>query len=242
MKYALIGGLAAVCLPFVNANAVELSEDFSLIGNVGLFSEYNSRGLSQTQHDPSLQLYAMLLHSSGFYVASWSSNVDFGRGSKARYETDYIGGYLWQPAEKVIVDVGYLKYTYPKQSNLNVSEKYLTLDAYGFLFGAYYSDDNYGDQTALYSYVGYKTMLPFDVGAQLKYGRSDFKDPTFFNSRGQSKESYRSWEFQLSKSYLDLNWTATLVGTDLSKSECSSYLGYEDVCSNQVVFGVSKDF
>ncbi|OPG72066.1 hypothetical protein B1219_18030 [Pseudomonas ogarae] len=242
MKYALLGGLAAACFPFISVSAVELSQDFSLLGNVGLFSEYNSRGLSQTQRDPSLQLSLMLLHSSGFYVASWSSNVDFGHGSKASYETDYIGGYLWQPSEKVTVDVGYLKYTYPKQSNLNVSEKYLTLDAYGFLFGAYYSDDNYGSQASLYSYVGYKTTLPYDVGVQVKYGRSDFKDPVFFNSDGGSRESYRSWELQLSKAYVGLNWSASFVGTDLSKTECSSYMGYEDVCSNRMVFGVSKDF
>lgn len=242
MKFPVVGALVAACLPVINANAVGLSDNFNLIGNVGLFSEYNSRGLSQTQRDPSLQVYAMLLHSSGFYIASWSSNVDFGGGSKARYETDYIGGYLWQPAERVTVDMGYLKYTYPKQSNLNVSEKYVTVDAYGFLLGAYYSDDNFGDQTALYSYLGYKTTLPYDVGLQVKYGRSDFKDPMFFDKSGGSRESYRSWEVQVSKPYLGLNWSASLVGSDLSKSECASYLTYDDVCSNRMVFGVSKDF
>lgn len=242
MKYAMLGGLVAACFPFVSASAVELSKDFTLLGNVGLFSEYNSRGLSITQRDPALQLSLTLLHSSGFYISSWSSNVDYGHGSKARYETDYIAGYLWQPHEKVTVDVGYLKYTYPKQGNLNVSEKYVTLDAYGFLFGAFYSDDNYGDQAAIYNYVGYKTVLPYDVGIKLKYGRSDLKDPSFFSSNGASRESYRSWEVELSKVYVGLNWSTSFVGTDLSKAECASYLGFEDVCANRMVFGVSKDF
>lgn len=242
MKFPMIGAFVAACLPVVNANAVQLSEDFSLIGDVGLFSEYNSRGLSLTQRDPSLQLYGMLLHSSGFYIASWSSNYDTGGRSKARYETDYIGGYLWQPAEKVTVDIGYIKYTYPKEGWLNASEKYVTIDAHGFLFGAYYSDDNLGKQAALYTYLGYKTTLPFDVGLKVKYGNSDFKDPTFFDKSGSSRESYRSWQVEVSKPYLGLDWSASFVGTDLSKSECASYLNYEDVCSNRMVFGVSKSF
>lgn len=242
MRYLVLGGFVAACFPFVSASAVEISEDITLLGNIGLFSEYNSRGLSQSQRDPALQLSLTLLHKSGFYVSSWSSNVDFGHDSKARYETDYIAGYLWQPGESIEVDVGYMKYTYPKLGSFNVSEKYLRLNAYGFLFGAYYSEDNGGDQVALYNYIGYKKVLPYDILAKVKYGRSDFKDPVFFSSDGSSRSSYRSWEVQLSKMYFDLNWSASFVGSDLSKAECSSYLGYDDVCSNRMVFGVSKDF
>lgn len=242
MKYAVVLSVAGLMAPILSASAVELSPDFNLLMTVGAYSEYNSRGLSQTQRDPALQAYATLLHSSGLYVGAWTSNVDFGGGLDVSQEIDYYGGYLWQPTEKISLDVGYIKYTYPKTSALNVSEKYAVLNAYGFLLGAYYSDDNVGDQTALYTYAGYKTILPLDTGFEVRYGKADLKDPMFFSNNGSSRDSYHEWEVKLSHAFVGLDWSVSYVDTDLSGSECASYLFYKDVCSARLVAGVSKSF
>jgi uncharacterized protein (TIGR02001 family) len=46
-------------------------------GNVGLFSQYIFRGLTQTNGEPALQGGADYSHSSGFYLGGWGSNVSW---------------------------------------------------------------------------------------------------------------------------------------------------------------------
>lgn len=175
MRFARLVLVVGVTVPVVSAHAVELNENWSLLLNVGAFSEYSSRGISQTQRNPAIQASATIAHSSGLYAGLWTSNVDFGGGLDARQEVDYIAGYLWQPSDKVGLDLGYIKYTYDKSSLLNLSETYAVLTAYDFVLGASYSTDNFGDQSALYEFVGYKVALPYDTALDVRYGRADFK-------------------------------------------------------------------
>lgn len=242
MKYALFASAVTVLAPALSAHALELSPDFSLIGSVGLFSEYSSRGLSQTQRDPALQAFATVSHSSGFYLGAWTSNVDFGGDAKVRQEYDYYGGYIWQITDAISLDLGYLKYTYPRTSSLNVSEKYAVLSGYGFVFGTYYSDDAYGGQTSVYTYGGYKFALPYESSLEVRYGKADFKDPSFFDKNGSARSSYHEWEAKLTKPLFGLDWSLSYIDTDLSRTECGSYMSNDDVCSARVLAGVTKSF
>ena len=52
----------------------------TLTANVGLFSDYRFRGISQTATRPALQGGFDYAHSSGFYVGNWNSNVDASAG------------------------------------------------------------------------------------------------------------------------------------------------------------------
>lgn len=228
--------------PWGVSQAIELNKDFSLALNAALYSQYWSRGISQTQGDPAIQGSATLLRSSGLYAGVWSSNVDFGHGSTTRQEIDYYVGYFWQATDDVSLDVTYYEYEYPNQSSFNYSETYARLTAYGAYLGGYYSDDLYSDQSSLYSFVGYETKLPADIGLNLRYGWVDYKDPLFIDSSGQGRDSYNEWQVTLSKEYLSLNWSVSYVDSDLSESECLSYSGFDDVCSSSLVFGVSKSF
>lgn len=79
-----LGVVSIVLAPWTVTQAITLNDDFSLALEAGLFSDYRSRGISQTQGDPAVQGSATLTHSSGLYVGAWSSNVDFGNGSKTR--------------------------------------------------------------------------------------------------------------------------------------------------------------
>lgn len=240
MTFALAGSLLA---PWTLAQAIDLNEEFSLALEAGLFSDYRSRGISKTQNDPALQGSATLMHTSGLYAGVWSSNVDFGYGSHTRQELDYYAGYYWQVSDDVALNVSYIDYTYPRQSDLNYSEYFAELNAYGVRLGAYYSDDEYGgDQSMLYSYVGYGTVLPYDIGLDLRYGVADYEDPVWISADGGSRDSYHEWEVKLSRSLLELDWSLSYIDTDLSQAECTNYKGFDDVCSATLVAAVSKSF
>lgn len=237
LTFALVTGLLA---PTVQA--IELNQDFSLELNAGIYSDYRTRGISQTQNDPALQGSATLLHSSGLYAGVWSSNVDFGYGIRTRQEQDYYVGYYWQANDDIALDLTYIEYVYPKQSEFNFGEYHAELSAYGAFLGGNYSNDLAGDQSYLYSYLGYRAELPLELGLELRYGQVDYKDPLLFSANGDNRDSYHEWEAKLSRSLFELDWSLSYVDTDLSQAECASYNGFDDVCSTTVVVGVSKTF
>lgn len=225
-----------------SVTAIELNDDFQLVIDVGAFSEYSSRGLSLTQRKPAAQGSVVIAHSSGLYAGVWASNVDTELGD-THYETDYYVGYVWQPTDDLSFDVGYLKYTYPGLSSLNLTETYGVVSYRGFKVGSYYSSDVNGDQSAIYNYVGYElAALPYDLALDVRYGVNDLKDPTFFSDGGSSKSSYREWEVKLMKEIAGITFSASYIGTNLSESECYSYLLDEESCGPRMLIGVSKTF
>lgn len=245
MKASTLFALGSLSLLPLSSQAVPLNDDFALLLDVTLASDYRTRGISQTRNDPAIQAGATLAHSSGLYLGAWSSNVDFGGGLKTRQEIDYYGGWLWQATEEVSLDVGYLKYAYPKESQFNQSEVYGIFSAYGVKLAAYYSDDAPGidsQQNSLYSYIGYETQLPHDVGLRLRYGLMDFKDPHLYSASGAAEDSYHEWEVKLTHELAGVMLGLSYIDTDLSKSQCASNWGFEDVCSATVVASVSKSF
>jgi len=238
--------LLALTLAPLTSQAIPLGDDFALEIETALVSDYRTRGISQTQNDPAAQLGITLQHASGLYLGAWTSNVDFGFDSKTRQEVDYYAGWYWQATDDISLDVGYLKYVYPKSSLYNLSEYYAALTAYGFTVGANYSNDSGSvigdDQDTLYSYVGYETALPLEVGLQLRYGRMDFKDPVYMAADGKESADYHEWEVKLTRDLIGLTWGLSYIDTDLSKTECASSYGFDDVCSSTWVASVSKKF
>jgi len=245
MKAFTLFALGSLSLLPLSSQAVPLNDDFSLLMDVTLASDYRTRGISQTQNDPALQGSVTLAHSSGLYLGAWSSNVDFGGGLKTRQEVDYYAGWFWEATDAINLDLGYLKYSYPKESQFNQSEVYGILSVYGVKFGAYYSDDAPGidsEQNSLYSYVGYETELPYDTGLKLRYGLMDFKDPYLYSSSGEAEDSYHEWEVKLTHELAGVMLGLSYIDTDLSKSQCTSNWGFDDVCSATVVASISKSF
>lgn len=239
LKLVAAGALLA---PWTLTQAIPLNDDFSVALEAGVLSDYRSRGISQTQGDPALQGSATLMHASGLYAGVWSSNVDFGYGSQTRQELDYYAGYYWQASDAVSLDAGWFKYTYPREGGLNYSEYYAKLSVHGAFVGGYYSPDLSGEQSMLYSYLGYATTLPLEVGLELRYGVADYKDPVWISAGGASRDSYDEWEVKLSRTLFGLDWSLSYVDTDLSAAECANYMGFDDVCSATVVAGVGKSF
>jgi uncharacterized protein (TIGR02001 family) len=108
---ALAGLLAASALPAL-AQSSAPEPDFSVTGNVGVFSDYRFRGISQTNKKPAIQGGIDFAHKSGFYLGNWNSNVDSAGYSGANIEMDFYGG--WKTTwEGFGFDVGALYYYYP---------------------------------------------------------------------------------------------------------------------------------
>src|SRR3546814_15322462 len=88
-KITLAAALATSALVSAPAFAQDAPEEFTITGTVGGVSDYRFRGISQTNEDFAVQGSINLNHSSGFYVGTWASNVDFANSS----EVDVYGGY-----------------------------------------------------------------------------------------------------------------------------------------------------
>src|SRR6478735_10311607 len=104
-KKTAIAGLVAAALGSGLAQAqapAAPASPHTLTGNMGFFSQYIFRGLTQTNRDPALQGGFDYAHKSGFYAGTWASNISWLKdGQPPAYrsggslEWDFYGG--WKP-------------------------------------------------------------------------------------------------------------------------------------------------
>ncbi|CAN1504948.1 Conserved hypothetical protein CHP02001 [Methylophilaceae bacterium] len=105
---------------------------YTISYNVGLYSQYVFRGLTQTSEKPSLQGGVDFTHASGFYLGTWASNISWledaatasAGGNTSGYrnsslELDVYGGYRNTiGATGLGYDFSVLQYIYPGSNNL----------------------------------------------------------------------------------------------------------------------------
>ena len=258
MKSLTFAVLTALALAPLSSHAIELNEQFSLLVTPTLISDYRASGISQTLGDPAAQLNVMLSHASGLYAGVWTSNVDFGPEDDARQELEYFAGYYWQISDAISLDAWYTQYDFSGASQYNQSDVQATLDAYGMLLGAKYSsnmkgpdfedeDGNWQDgeqnEDLSSAFIGYHTLLPAEIGFAARYEYVDYKDEVFWNSDfSRSRSDYRNWEVKLTRDLVGVTWGLSYIDTDLSKAECTSFMGFDDVCSATLVASASKTF
>jgi uncharacterized protein (TIGR02001 family) len=111
LAFTVLAGTAAAQTP---APAPE----HTVTANVGLFSEYIFRGISQTGGKPAVQGGFDYAHASGFYAGTWASNIswleDFGAYSRSSLEWDFYAGFKAPiGGSDFFYDVGGLYYYYP---------------------------------------------------------------------------------------------------------------------------------
>lgn len=139
-KKTIIAGLVASAFvpAFASAADAPAESPHTLTGNVGVYSQYIFRGLTQTDRKPALQGGFDYAHSSGIYVGTWMSNVswlrDFGAYTAGgSLEMDFYGGYKGTFGKSDFgYDVGLLQYYYPGTVAAG-GTKADTLEAYGAL-------------------------------------------------------------------------------------------------------------
>ena len=138
---AVLGALAAPSFVFA-ADAAPAS-DFTASYNVGLFSQYIFRGLTQTNNKPALQGGFDVSHKSGLYIGGWASNVSWLRdnasigtalyNSGGSLEIDLYGGFKTELGKTGLgIDLGALQYYYPG-AHVNTNPKANTTELYGAL-------------------------------------------------------------------------------------------------------------
>ena len=142
---AVLGALAAPS--FVFAADTASAPDLTVAYNVGLYSQYIFRGLTQTDRGPAVQGGVDLTHSSGFYLGAWATNISWLRDnygtdpaiaapaytSGGRVELDLYGGYRYTFASGVGIDLGALQYVYPGSRDSANFAKANTTELYGAL-------------------------------------------------------------------------------------------------------------
>jgi len=202
------------CLPLtvLSQSAAAADSPHSISGNMGIFSQYIFRGVSQTNADPALQGGFDYSHASGFYAGTWLSNIswltDVAAYTSSSLEWDVYGGYRGSFGNSDFgYDVGLLQYYYPGSVAPGVV-KADTLEAYGAVTWKWLS--------AKYSYsVGNKTFgvdnsrgtWYLDVSAnypitdklslQAHYGKQKF-DGTNGGVRNDSFASFEDYKLGLS--------------------------------------------
>jgi uncharacterized protein (TIGR02001 family) len=97
------------------ALAEEAAAASPITANVTLASEYVYRGISQTREKLALQGGFDYAHSSGLYIGTWGSNVNWlsDAGASNSLELDIYGGYKGKVNDDLSYDVGFLHYEYP---------------------------------------------------------------------------------------------------------------------------------
>ena len=164
---AVAAALTAPTVQVAHAADAAPASPHTFTGNVGFASDYRFRGIAQTFKGPALQGGFDYSHASGLYVGTWASNVYGGNTSATpatggpvyaggSMEWDIYGGYKWEAAKDLTLDVGVLYYMYPGAKWVVASrDKYnnteLYLGASYKWFSAKYSrtiSDFFGTNTA----------------------------------------------------------------------------------------------
>jgi uncharacterized protein (TIGR02001 family) len=97
--------------------------------NVGVFTDYRYRGVSQSRLKPALQ-GGVDWTEGPFYLGAWASTIQWVKdaGGKSNFELDIYGGYKGEIAKDFTYDVGFLTYQYPSNK---LNPKAETYEIYG---------------------------------------------------------------------------------------------------------------
>ncbi|MDA9094424.1 TorF family putative porin [Gammaproteobacteria bacterium] len=140
--------------------------------NVAFASDYIWRGMTQTGSDPALSGGFDFESETGFYAGIWGSNVNFSEGAGSELDTYF--GYGFSLGD-VSVDLSYVDFGYPGDSNLDFQEIGVALSYGDFGAGYYAGQDGAPDYMDLsYSMgdfsVSYGDYDTYGTNYALSYG------------------------------------------------------------------------
>jgi uncharacterized protein (TIGR02001 family) len=185
------------------------ADGLTFTGNVALTSDYEFRGVSQTQHNAAIQ-GGFDLTDNDFYAGVWASNVDFGSAAHVPMELDIYGG--WRPKlGPVSADFGVIAYTYPDATDTGFGDwTYYELKAAGSVpvtpaltVGAalFWSpewaqrggDGVYAELNGSYA-LNESLSVSGAVGyVQANPDTADYPNGYFFRSDGSATNDYTTW-------------------------------------------------
>ena len=237
---SLIAACALAATPAL-ADQADPPKDVTITGTAAIVSQYRFRGLSQSNNQPVVQGSMTVSHSSGLYVSVWGSSassnhfvdspIDIG-GT----EIDVYGGFA-KELGGLKVDVGVYGYIYPGSSKINFpaqSSNYY--EVYGSLaktlgpatakVGVYYAPPQKVFNLSVYSPTRNNTYVygelssgipgtPFAVHGHLGHTGGGF----------DYVKQYLDYSVGASYTWKALTLDASLVGTNISKSEVVARVG-----------------
>lgn len=240
----LVGALLTISAASATAQTAAPTPDFSVTGNVGLFSDYRFRGISQTDRKPALQGGFDLGHSSGLYLGNWNSNIDSALYNGSNLEMDLYGGYKTEFGG-VGIDVGAIYYYYPGSgkggtSKIDNTEIYLGA-SYGPVSLKYYhavSDFFSVPKTkgSQYYDLAFTHDLGNGLGLNAHVGYQRVK--TFPSNTGKITDYKLGVTYDLSGFILG----ATYVGTNRDGNNFVGPQSGKDLAKDTVVLSVGKSF
>jgi uncharacterized protein (TIGR02001 family) len=124
--------------PAAPAAAPEPTPIHTFVPKISLYSEYEFRGITQTSENPALQVNLDYTHASGFYLGLFVTNIKWlketattlGGHTRAGVEVDIFGGYRKEIFADTTIDVGYLRYEYPRSKDFYTNPKVNTDEVY----------------------------------------------------------------------------------------------------------------
>jgi uncharacterized protein (TIGR02001 family) len=224
-----LAGSMLAAAPLAMAWESENGEHSVEIG-VSVATDYIWRGYSQTNRDPAASGSIDYAHSSGLYVGTWASNVDF--ADDADVEVDIYAGFSNEIGDTGIgYDVGVLRYLYDDES-YDWNEYYASLSYSYFSFGVAHSDNTYdSDEDGTYYSLGFDTDLPwYDLALSAGIGYYDY-DSGVVNVKSAE---HTDWRIGLSKSISIFDLGVTYTGMD---SDAEDDIGRN--ADDRLVFSVS---
>ncbi len=237
----LAAALAVTALP-----SVSFAEDSPLSFNLGAFTDYRYRGISQTRLKPAIQGGVDYALPAGFYVGAWASNVKWIKdipGGNSGVEIDLYGGYKGAIQKDLAYDIGVLTYQYPS-NNLNPSAN--TTELYGALtFGP--ATLKYSHSvTNLFGFTNSKNSGYLDLSATFDIGGFAVTPHLGYQKVAKNSDfSYTDYSLTVSKDLSGFVLSAALIGTDTKtiagKPAYPSPSG-KDLGKAGLVLGVKKTF
>lgn len=260
VSLAVLSALSVPAVSFAeDAAPAAATPEHTFAYNVGLYSQYIFRGLTQTREDPAIQGGVDYTHSSGFYAGAWASNISWLSDSDAykssSLELDLYGGYASTIGQSGIgYNVGVLQYVYPgRQMPGSVYKKAETTELYGSLsygwlqgkVSAVVSNGAFGYDNAdgtTYTELNLTVPVPYGKGytAIAHVGYQDFTGSTAGTSN--STYDYTDWKLGLTKSFENgVNLGAYYTATDGKKKSFTDVSG-QNLAADQFTVFVQKTF
>jgi uncharacterized protein (TIGR02001 family) len=228
--------------------------DYTITGNVGLFSQYVFRGISQTNEKPAIQGGFDFAHKSGIYLGTWASNISWVSDAvpavSSSIEWDFYGGYKGSLPNDFGYDLGVLYYYYPGSYPTGFSPKPNTTELYAALSWkfvtlkySYAVSDTFGFPNSDGSYY-VELNASYDVAEKVSdaigkvtiYGHVGYQD-----YKNNGAYSYTDWKVGGAAEIVGLTWGIYVSGTDGESALYTNRFG-KDTAGTQVVGYVQKTF
>lgn len=220
---------------------------YTLTANVGLYSNYVFRGLTQTNEKPALQGGFDFGHSSGFYAGTWLSNVswfsDTVANTTSSLEWDLYAGYKKTLDNGFAFDVGALQYYYPGQYPAGVTKPDTTelYAAVGYKWAtlkySYSIDDTFGVANADGTYyLDFTVAIPLDkFTITAHYGKQEF------SGAGNGVFSYDDYKIGVSYA-LPSSFSVGVAFTDTNAKDAGYTVKGKNLGDNAFFASISRSF